>query len=56
MRNFRTFSTGSASIIQMTEEEKKEVEEKEKVKIPFGFCNDDNQTLTDDTKDDKVEA
>ena len=54
MRMFRTFSTGSASTVHMTEEEKKEVEQK--VKIPFGFCNDDNQTLTDEEKDDKVES
>ena len=55
-RNFRTFSTGSANVLPMTDKEKKEIEKKG-VKISFGFSLDrvknDNQDLTFREEDDK---
>lgn len=58
-RDFRTFGTGSANTLPMSDKEKKEVGKKE-VKISFGFSLDriknDNQDLTDNDNDDRMEA
>ena len=53
---WRTFGTGSANVLPMTDKEKKEVDKK--VKIPFGFSLEGvklaNPELTNDDEDDKV--
>ena len=58
-RNFRTFSTGSANVLPMTDKEKKEIEKKS-VKISFGFSLDrvknDNQDLTNEDDNDRMQT
>lgn len=58
-RDFRTFGTGSANVLPMTDKEKKEIEKKG-VKISFGFSLDrvknDNHDLTDNNENDRMQT